>query len=60
MTTRKRINFPSIDYQCFRAVSITVFHIETDVYLMQYDPQIVRLRIRNHDEFQGRRRLIIM
>lgn len=38
----------------------TVFNVETDIYLMQDNPQIVRLRIRNHDELERRWRFVVV
>ncbi len=38
----------------------TIFNIQADVYLVQHDSQIVRLRVRDHNEFERSRRLIVV
>lgn len=39
---------------------LTIFNIKAHIYLMQNDPQIICLGVRNHHKLQRSRRLVIM
>ena len=49
-------HFPSPGLQ----TSLTKLHIQINVNLMQHIPHIQRLRVRQHDELDTRRRLVVM